>query len=318
MRPLLLLLLLALTSAAATTTCQGLCSDFLANDLSDDSCRGALQLDPRPTTYNACKKGRERGHRDSCIPTCIPILGSREEGEDGGAVIAAEPQPKPNSFAACDGSKNKKRRPNNPFARCRQAYEVAFEETQKGIAERARAAVTAVEGEGKAVAAEEAPITASEEAPITASEEAPTTEDVALHKFEEPEEDRPTPYLAPLDDATIEEASEPKGDRAEDDGATVIEIESADNMATESATLELEPLTSKEIVNEPNDSGPVGVEELHQPGGANGPTGPTSLVPLSDDVNDEDIDDVSDEVVDTSPPRNHVSVDSEITPIVDV
>jgi len=326
--------------------CEGLCSDFLANDLSDDSCRGALQIDPRPTTYNACRKGREKGFKDACMPSCATIL-----EEDEGA-IKLKPKPKPNSFAACDGSKNKKRRPNNPFARCRQAYEVAFEETQKGVTERARE----VEVEAAAVLDEAKDEEADAETTATAGEDVvteesvvndddsqpPITEDVAARQLEEPEEDRPTPYQAPPTDDVIEDA--PKEDNSEDVAAiepATSTAEVADEDKGSAAQYE-EPATLEEIVEEPLD-GPVGSETTlnQQPDGANGPTGPADSEPptevtigprgsenslessplgmngpaesISGVPNDDDA-----RIVDAATSRNHVSLDSEKTPIVDL
>jgi hypothetical protein len=323
MNPLLPLLLLLLASLAFATTANtdtvatnaNLCSelDFLANDLGDDSCRGALKMNPRPTTYNACVRGREKGFRDACIQLS-----------------------KPNSFAACNGSTNKKRRPNNPFARCRRAYEVAFEETQRGIVERVReiAAEATVVVED---VAEESVVSGND------SQQPPITEDVVLRQLEEsePEEDRPTPYQAPPTDVVTEGAIETEDTAAiesvtstaevaeEDKGSAAHDEESA---APEEEEAVKEHLSHEEgIVDEPLGEGP-GVSETS----ANGPTGPAdsksppteaenvlgSSPPgidgsqefVSGDLNDDEVTTVDA----TASTRNHVSLDSEKTPIVDL
>ena len=326
MNPLLLLLLASLALATANTdaaaaaeppsVCERLCSDFFANDLGDDSCRGALKMNPRPTTYNACRRGREKGHRDACIPSCT-----------------ATELSKPNSFAACEGSKSKKRRPNNPFARCRRAYEVAFEETQRGIVERVReiaAEATVVED-----VAEESVVNDDDSQP---QEQPPITEDVALRQLEESEEDRPTPYQAPPTDGVTEGAieSELKEESAED-AAAIESITSTTEVAEEE---DKGSAAQESIVDEPLEEGP-GVSETslnhHQPDDANEspstevtrPTDPTepenvldSSSPgidgpqesVSGDLNDDEA-----TTVDASAStRNHVSLDSEKTPIVDL
>lgn len=242
-------------------------------------------MDPRPTTYNACKKGREKGFKEACIPTCTSIL-----GEDGGAVeLKSKPEsnPKPNSFTACDGSKNKKRRPNNPFARCRRAYEVAFEETQKGIAERAKAALAAALDKVNTDDEVETVVEAEEvEDKDDATKESPITEDVELRQLEEPEEERPTPYQVPPTDIVVEEAiqPEPKDRSAKDDEDAAV-IESTTNIAEAvEAPIKLEAAA---IVDESNDSGPIGSEAFldQLDARANGPTGPAA----SDELPKEDI-----------------------------
>ena len=314
-------------------------------------------MDPRPTTYNACKKGREKGFKESCIPTCASIL-----GEDGGAVelkSKSEPNPKPNSFAACDGSKNKKRRPNNPFARCRRAYEVAFEETQKGIAERAKAALAAASDEVNTDEVEAVVEAEEAEDKVGATQESPITEDVELRELEEREEERPTPYQVPPTDIIVEEAIEPKPkDSGAKEDEDVFIVESATNISE--AVVE-EPIKHKAaaIVDESNDTGPIGSEAiLDQPDArANGPTGPTANEELpkediatNDDTivgptgdenthrdysppgmngpketisaslssDNDDNDDGIDANIDSTPPSNHVSVDLEASPIVDL
>lgn len=282
-------------------------------------------MDPRPTTYNACKKGREKGFKDTCIPTCTSILG--ENGGGGGTVeLKSKLNPKPNSFAACDGSKNKKRRPNNPFARCRRAYEIAFEETQKGIAERAKAALAA-------------------------------TEDVELRQQKDPGEDRPTPYqVPPTDVVVVEEAIEPDDSTKEEEDEAVVEstanvieavveepanakaldsvVDEANVSAVDSEPIGTEalldqsdarangptgPAADKDLPKEEsatdgNTIGPTGAENIHHdsPPGMNGPA-ETVSGSLSSDNDDNDHDGI-----DSSPPGNHVSVDLKTTPIVDL
>ena len=260
-------------------------------------------MDPRPTTYNACKKGREKGFKAACITTCASIL-----GEDGGAVeLKSKSNPKPNSFAACDGSKNKKRRPNNPFARCRRAYEVAFEETQKGIAERALATLaSSTDAEQTANATLAAALnevnTDELEAGVEAEEaeekdgttdESLITEDVELRQLEEPEEERPTSHQVPPTDIVVEEAVEAEAkDSSAKEEKDVAVVESTTNIAE--AGVE-EPITAEAaaIVDESNDSGPIGSEAiLEQPydARANGPTGPVANkeLPKEESATDDD------------------------------
>ena len=315
-------------------------------------------MDPRPTTHNACKKGREKGFKAACIPTCASIL-----GEDGGAVelkskfkSGPNPKPKPNSFAACDGSKNKKRRPNNPYTRCRRAYEVAFEETQKGIAETAKAAMAAAL-DADEVEAEEAEEAEDKDA---TTQESPIIEDVELRQLEEPEEERPTPYQVPPTDIVVEEANEAEAkDSSAKDDEDVAVVESTTNIAE--AGVE-EPITAEAAANvdKSNDPGPIGSEAiLEQPydARANGPTGPVANKELpkeesatDDDTigptgaenihrdysppgmnepkqtvsgslssdNDDNDDDAIDADVVAATPSNRVSVDLKTSPIVDL
>lgn len=345
----LLLLAASAATAATTTTCEDLCRDFLAKELNDDSCRGALLMDPRPTTYNACKKGREKGFKDACIPTCNSHLLGVGEEDEGSKSIPNPRNPKPDSFKACDGSKNKKRRPNNPFARCRRAYEVAFEETQKGITERAKAALASALEEIEADEGEEAD-EVKEVVALTA-----TSEDTMLREPEDPEEDRPTPFQVPPTDTVVEEAIEPEpksGGVNENEDVAV--VKSATNVAE--AVVEEPANPEAALVDETNEPGPTGSEgSLDQSDArANGPTGPAAndeppkeVVPTDDDTagpsgseslypdsppgmngpaetttgsdNDDDVDDgIGTNATDSSTPRNHVSVDLEKSPIVDL
>ncbi len=323
----LLLLLASLAAAAPPSVCEQLCSDFFANDLGDDSCRGALKMNPRPTTYNACRKGREKGFRDACFAAC-----------DTATELS-----KPNSFAACDGSKNKKRRPNNPFARCRRAYEVAFEETQRGIVERVReiAAEATVVVED---VAEESVVSGND------SHQPPITEDVVLRQLEEsePEEDRPTPYQAPPTDvvtegaietelkeviaedtaaiesvtSTAEVAEEDKGSAAHDEESAAPEEEEAvkEHLAHEEGIVD-EPLEDGPGVSETSANGPTGPADSKSPPteaenvlGSSPPGIDGSQEFVSGDLNDDEVTTVDA----TASTRNHVSLDSEKTPIVDL
>ena len=173
------------------------------------------------------------------------------------------------------------------------------------------------------------------------------------------EEERPTPYQVPPTDIIVEEAIEPKpkdSGAKEDEDAFV--VESATNISE--AVVE-EPIKHKAaaIVDESNDTGPIGSEAiLDQPDArANGPTGPTANEELpkediatNDDTivgptgdenthrdysppgmngpketisaslssDNDDNDDGIDANIDSTPPSNHVSVDLEASPIVDL
>ena len=284
-------------------------------------------MDPRPTTYNACRKGREKGFKAACIPTCTSIL-----GEDGGAV-ELKTKPKPNSFTACDGSKNKKRRPNNPFARCRRAYDVAFEETQKGIAERAKAALAAALDEVNTTAVEAEKV----EDDGAIEEESPSTEDVELRELKEPEEERPTPYQVPPNDMIVEEAIEPEPKDSSVAEAAIKAAATTVDESNDSGPIESEAIL-KQQANGPTSTGPVANEELpkeesatdddtigptgagntyhdYSPPGMNGPKKTVSGSLSSD--NDDNDDDAIDADVVAATPSNHVSVDLETSPIVE-
>ena len=337
MNPLLLLLSASLAlattantdaAAAATTAppsvCEQLCSDFLANDLGNDSCRGSLKMNPRPTTYNACRKGREKGFKDACIPSCTIAI----EGTGTATELS-----KPNSFAACDGSKNKKRRPNNPFARCRQAYEVAFEETQRGIVERVReiAAAEATVVVEDVHVAEESVVSGDDSQP----QQPPITEDMALRQLKEseeepePEEDRPTPYQAPPTDVVTEGAIETELEEVSAEDAAAIESVTSTAEVTEeedkgsaaqdeeSAAPEEEEAV-EEHVDEPLEEGTVGrptdPTKSENVLGSSPPAIDESQESFSGDLNDDEATTVDA----TASTRNHVSLDSEKTPIVDL
>ena len=285
-------------------------------------------MDPRPTTYNACRKGREKGFKAACIPTCTSIL-----GEDGGAV-ELKTKPKPNSFTACDGSKNKKRRPNNPFARCRRAYDVAFEETQKGIAERAKAALAAALDEVNTTAVEAEKV----EDDGAIEEESPSTEDVELRELKEPEEERPTPYQVPPNDMIVEEAIEPEPKDSSVAEAAIKAAATTVDESNDSGPIESEAIL-KQQANGPTSTGPVANEELPKEESAtdddttrNGPTGaenihhdapigmdgPKETVSASLSSDNDDNDDGIDAYIDAATANNHVSVDLEASPIADL